>query len=78
MWIWSYNKIANDFECEAILEGHEDDVKCVIWLDNDLLASASYDGTVRLWAEEDGEFVPFQTLEGHTSTVWSLALDKQS
>ena len=54
VWIWSFNKISNDFECETILEGHEDDVKCIIWLGNDLLASASYDCTVRLWSEEDG------------------------
>jgi cytosolic iron-sulfur protein assembly protein CIAO1 len=76
VWIWSYNQVSQDFECETILEGHEDDVKSVIWLDNDLIASASYDGTVRLWAEEDGDFAHFQTLEGHNgSTVWGLAFD---
>lgn len=40
-----------------------------------LLASASYDDTVKLYREEDDDWVCFATLEGHESTVWSLAFD---
>jgi len=37
-----------------VLEGHTEDIKAVIWLENDTLASCSYDTTVRIWAEDDG------------------------
>lgn len=40
-----------------------------------LLASASYDNTVRLYREEDDDWVCKATLEGHTATVWGLAFD---
>lgn len=41
-----------------------------------LLASASYDDTVKLYREEEDDWVCFTTLEGHESTVWSLAFDQ--
>lgn len=40
-----------------------------------LLASASYDDTVKLYREEEDDWVCYATLEGHESTVWSLAFD---
>lgn len=40
-----------------------------------LLASASYDDTVKLYQEEGDDWVCCATLEGHESTVWSLAFD---
>lgn len=40
-----------------------------------LLASASYDDTVKLYREEEDDWVCCATLEGHESTVWSLAFD---
>lgn len=40
-----------------------------------LLASASYDDTVKLYQEEEDDWVCCATLEGHESTVWSLAFD---
>jgi WD40 repeat protein len=39
------------------------------------LASASYDDTIRLWRDEDDDWYSFQTLKGHTSTVWSIDFD---
>lgn len=41
-----------------------------------LLASASYDDTVKLYREEEDDWVCCATLEGHESTVWSLAFDR--
>lgn len=40
-----------------------------------LLASSSYDDTVKLYQEEGDDWVCCATLEGHESTVWSLAFD---
>lgn len=40
-----------------------------------LLASASYDDTVKLYHEEEDDWVCCATLEGHESTVWSIAFD---
>ena len=40
-----------------------------------LLASASYDDTVKLYHEEEDDWVCCATLEGHESTVWSVAFD---
>jgi WD40 repeat protein len=39
-----------------------------------LLASASYDDTIKLYIEDPSDdWFCFATLSGHTSTVWSLA-----
>lgn len=45
----------------------------------DVLASASYDDTVRLWTADDAagdDWSCMQTLSGHASTVWDLAFDR--
>ena len=39
-----------------------------------LLFSASYDDTIKIWKEDNDDWVCIQTLVGHTSTVWGLAL----
>uniref|UniRef100_W5KFI7 Probable cytosolic iron-sulfur protein assembly protein CIAO1 n=1 Tax=Astyanax mexicanus TaxID=7994 RepID=W5KFI7_ASTMX len=62
----------NCTDCQ-ILEGHENEVKCVAWL----LASASYDNKVCIYKEEDDDWECRATLEGHTSTVWSLSFDPE-
>jgi len=41
-----------------------------------MLASASYDNSIKLIKEYDGEWLVFATLTGHTSTVWSISWDK--
>ena len=54
------------------LEGHSDWVNAVAFSpDGQLLASASHDGTVRLWNASTGE--PTQTLEGHSGSVNAVA-----
>ena len=72
-----------DWETVAVLNEHEGDVKAVAWCptipsgrgrySSDVLASASYDNTVRIWREDsDGEWVCVSVLEGHEATVWGL------
>ncbi|KAL2259945.1 hypothetical protein VTK26DRAFT_6201 [Humicola hyalothermophila] len=76
----------DEWETVAVLSEHDGDVKAVAWCpavpnarakrrhySADLLASASYDDTVRLWREDaDGEWVCIAVLEGHEGTVWGL------
>lgn len=66
-----------NFFCAAILSGHSQDVKCVCWNPMaTLLASASYDNSIRLWTLSDGDWRCTQTITLHTSTVWSLAFNQ--
>lgn len=43
----------------------------------EILVSASYDDSIKLWREEEGDWVCAQTLSGpgsgHRSTVWDVA-----
>jgi len=72
-----------EFECIAVLHGHEGDVKCAEfapshgqWGDgekSEILFSGSYDDTVKVWAEDAGDWYCAATLKAHSSTVWSVA-----
>ena len=80
IWIWEEvgEEGEDEFETIAVLQEHTADVKCVCWRKDDgngeVLASASYDDTIRLWKEVDGEgeWGCFAVLEGHEGTVWWL------
>jgi WD40 repeat protein len=57
------------------LEGHSRSVSAAAFSrDGQLLASASDDGTVRLWNPATGE--PVQTLEGHSDWVSAVAFSR--
>ena len=92
VWLWEAltdgadagrggNTLADDvdeFECAAVLYGHTQDVKHVRFHPSeDVLLSASYDDTIKVWREDDGggDWYCAQTLTGHASTVWGLAFD---
>ena len=62
----------SDFECISVLQEHAQDVKMVVWHPtDDILASASYDDTIKIWKEDDDDWYCSDTLLGHTSTVWA-------
>jgi len=42
---------------------------------NQLLASCSYDDTIKLWADQDDDWYCIDTMAGHNSTVWEIAFD---
>lgn len=54
---------------------HSQDVKCVAWHPTEeILASASYDDTIKLYVDDPSDdWYCFATLTGHTSTVWSIS-----
>jgi len=90
VWVWETfldgtigGSSDNDFECIAVLSGHEGDVKCVRfaeshgqWGDGDeILISAGYDDTIRVWAEDAGDWYCAMVVEdSHRDTIWSLAV----
>jgi len=72
-----------EFECLAVLSGHDGDVKCVAFCashgvvgdGDEILLSASYDDTVRIWAEEAGDWYAVASIANcHSSTIWTLAV----
>jgi WD40 repeat protein len=89
VWIWEdvgASEAEDEWETVAVLSEHDGDVKAVAWCPDtagrnrrarnggaDVLASASYDDTVRVWREDgDGEWVCVAVLEGHGGTVWGV------
>jgi len=87
VWIWEdvgASEADDEWETVAVLNEHEGDVKAVAWCpdtnrsgrgrySSDVLASASYDDTVRIWREDgEGEWICVAVLEGHTGTVWGI------
>jgi WD40 repeat protein len=72
----SYIRIcdAQTFDTEQILVGHANRVNCIDWSRaTNRIASASFDGTVRIWSA-DG--VPQNVLKGHTGEVNAVAWTK--
>ena len=47
--------------------------RCCFHFLQSVLVSASYDNSIKVWTEEDDDWYCTETLNGHTSTVWSLA-----
>ena len=95
VWIWECflpgsvggpavnSEQGGDYECIAVLHGHEADVKSLRfapshnqWGDGDeIVLSASYDDTIKCWAEDAGDWYCAASISGvHSSTVWSLTM----
>ncbi|WQF81461.1 putative cytosolic iron-sulfur protein assembly protein, CIAO1/Cia1 [Colletotrichum destructivum] len=93
VWIWEdvgATEGDDEWETVAVLNEHNGDMKGIAWCPDvpgrnsrrrysaDVLASASYDNTVRVWREDgDGEWVCVAVLEGHESTVWGVQWEQK-
>ena len=62
IWEWEKNS------CLFVLKGHSKWVKCLLELDNGILASGSDDKTIKLWKEN----VNIKTLIEHTNSIRSI------
>ncbi|OLN92133.1 putative cytosolic iron-sulfur protein assembly protein 1 [Colletotrichum chlorophyti] len=93
VWIWEdvgASEGDDEWETVAVLNEHSGDMKGIAWCPDvpgrnsrrrysgDVLASASYDNTVRIWREDgDGEWVCVAVLEGHEGTVWGVQWEQR-
>ncbi len=77
VWIWEMmDEQGAEFDCVTVLNGHSQDVKQVKWHPTrEMLASASYDDTIRIWVEESDDWTCGDVLTGHKSTVWGMAFN---
>eukprot|EP01134_Creolimax_fragrantissima_P002957 CFRG2957T1 len=76
VWIWE-DEGECDFDCMSVLQEHTQDVKCVKFHPQTaIIGSASYDDTIKLYGDEEDDWEVFDTLKGHTSTVWCLDFDR--
>lgn len=89
VWVWELNPGMDDdetfmtdtgdvdFECAAVLGEHIQDVKGVLFhpLDSLLLASCSYDDSIKIWQTPPGDNDDWKlnySINDHSSTVWSI------
>lgn len=80
VWVWARatsQELGDDdqddgWDCSDIKSDHNKDVKHVVWHPkHNILASCSYDDTIKLYHQDSGDWRCFQTLASHNSTVWS-------
>ena len=75
--IVNLRNIVDSIHVKNRLEGHESRVWSVDFSpDGTLLASGSWDGTIKLWDITNGRKV--KTLQGHSDRVWSVAFSLDS
>jgi cytosolic iron-sulfur protein assembly protein CIAO1 len=75
--VWAVDS-EGEYDCQAVLQGHTQDVKSVAWHPRAAatLVSTSYDDSLRVWEDDgSGDWVCAQTLGSQPSTVWSVAFE---
>ncbi|KAK3948488.1 WD40-repeat-containing domain protein [Pseudoneurospora amorphoporcata] len=70
-WQVSYNWKNSRYKL-SVLKGHENGVTC-LQLDDNILATGSYDATIKIWNIETEECI--RTLVGHTAGIRALQFD---
>jgi len=94
VWVWEVvtdGAGGAEYECADVKQGHGGDVKAVAWHPapeavagcaapgGGILVSASYDESLRVWADAGDEWVCAQVLGvgegGHAGTVWCLSFE---
>ena len=61
-----------------MLQEHSQDVKMVVWHPHEeIVASASYDDTIKIWKDDDDDWYCADTLLGHSSTVWGIDFNEK-
>ena len=61
------NLFSNSLEHMGYFSGHKNCIRCLCPISNKILASGSYDKTIKIWNIEDRSII--STLSGHTETV---------
>lgn len=70
VWKAPDNMAEDEWEVEGVLEGHESEVKCVEWLTDSMLLTASRDRNVWVWERmSDGDYECAGILTGHQQDV---------
>ncbi|KAL7520293.1 hypothetical protein ACHAWX_005027 [Stephanocyclus meneghinianus] len=75
-----------EFECLAVLQGHDGDVKSIAFAPShgqwgegeEILLSASYDNSIKVWAEESGDWYCAATLGLNSSIPRSVSPQEDS
>ena len=65
-----YNKLS--YKPDLIIKEHRSEVYCIIQLSSVILASCSYDKTIKLFNIKDNNYEIVQTLNYHTSYVFKI------
>lgn len=85
IWIWEKTEEAAEenegktgesmtWDCSDVKNDHTKDVKHIIWHPkHNILASCSYDDTVKFFHKDGDDWKCYQTLDSHNSTVWSAS-----